>query len=159
MNRVLLFILLLAQVPAAALSEGEVEVDSRQVFDLCAPDQIVSSEGARVEWGHYVQWKTNNGTAYGAGTLLAAPWNTCLEAPEYTVVEWKGQGKVSFLARGAHDAVPKGRNAPGAWSEWIRLGGDGTRLAIPRSIHGKQWIQLQCELGADARLSEFSIHK
>ena len=116
MNRALLLVLVLGQVSAAP-GKGDVEVDSRQVFDLCAPDQIVSSEGTRVEWGHYAQWQTINGTASGAGTLVAAPWNTCVEAPEYTSVEWKGRGKLSFLVRGAPDGVPSGRNSPGAWSD------------------------------------------
>ena len=160
MTRSLLLLLLLAQERANNTpAPGEFEADSRQVYDLCSPDQIASFEGARVEWGHYIQWKTINGRMTGAGTFVAAPWNTCLESPEYTALEWNGQGKLRFQVRGAGDGAPKGRNLPGAWSDWIPLEGDGNRLPIPRSIQGMQWIQVKGELGTESRLSEFSIHK
>jgi hypothetical protein len=155
MHRCCLLLLLLAQAPP----DVSFEVDSRQVTDLCAPDQIVSAEGVRVDWGHYVQWKTQPGTATGPGSLVSAPWNTCLEAPDYTHVEWKGQGKIVFHVRGAADGVPKGRNVPGSWSDWVKLGDAGNRLEIPAALDGKPWIQVKAELGADARLNEFSIHK
>jgi len=159
MNKALMFLVVLASLPAAAPGQGELEVDSRQVTDLCAPDQIVSSEGVRIDWGHYVQWTTHNGTAHGPGRFVAAPWNTCVESPLYTSLEWKGQGKASFHVRAANDGPPKGRNVPGSWSDWIAVEGQGNRLTIPPAVQGKAWIQVRCELAADAALTELSIHK
>src|SRR5262245_5902329 len=153
------FLILLVLAPAAISGPAEVEVDSRQVYDLCSPDQLASSDGVRVEWGHYVQWNTFNGKLSGAGSFVAAPWNTCLESPEYTALDWKGQGKVSFHARAARDGSPRGLNVPGAWSDWVPLGGDRKRLEIPKALQGRQWIQVKGELGADATLTELTIHK
>jgi heparin/heparan-sulfate lyase len=156
-----LFLTLVASSSAQELNSaaGGFQVDSRKVFDFCSPDQIADSGGVRVEWGRYQQWTTHNGTAFGPGTFLAAPWNTCLEAPDFTTLEWKGQGKISFQVRGARDGPPKGRNVAGAWSDWIRLGDGNGRVELPPALDRKPWIQVKCELGADAKLTEFSIHR
>ncbi len=151
--------LLLASITTMRAADEGVQYDSRHVFDLCSPDQIVSSGKVRFDWGHYRQWTTVNGTASGPGTFVAAAWNTCLESTDYSHLEWKGQGRITFQIRGAPDGPPHGRNQPGAWSEWFPLGGDKERLEIPAALDGKQWIQVQCELGPDAQLTEFAIHK
>lgn len=115
--------LLLASASTAwAAGTNGFEYDSRRVFDLCSPDQIASPGEVRFDWGHYSQWTTVNGTASGPGSFLAAPWNTCLESPDYSHLEWKGRGKITFQIRSAPDGSPKDRNQPGSWSEWLPLG-------------------------------------
>lgn len=177
---VALALLLASASTAWAAGADGFEYDSRRVFDLCSPDQIASPGEVRFEWGHYRQWTTVNGTASGPGSFLAAPWNTCLESPDYSHLEWKGQGRITFHIRSAPDGSPRGRNQPGAWSEWLPLGsprempttgpaplpdstisrGEGRRrLEIPATLDGRQWIQVKCELGPDAQLAEFTIHK
>lgn len=156
---VVLALLLDSATSAWAAGADGFEYDSRRVFDLCSPDQIASPGEVRFDWGHYRQWTTVNGTASGPGSFLAAPWNTCLESPDYSHLEWKGQGKITFLIRSAPDGSPKGRNQPGSWSEWLPLGEGKGRLEIPVALDGRQWIQVKCELGPDARLTELAIHK
>lgn len=155
---VLVLVLLSGSACTAVAAEG-FEYDSRCLFDLCSPDQIVSPGKVRFDWGHYQQWTTVNGTASGPGTFEAAAWNTCVEAPDYSHLEWKGRGKVTFHIRSAPDGSPGGRNQPGAWSEWVALRGDAGRLEIPAALDGKQWVQVKCDLGPGARLSEFAIHR
>lgn len=154
-----LVLTLLAVLASAGSGAGEFEYDSRCVYDLCSPDQIAEPGGVRFDWGRYRQWETVNGGASGAGTFLAAPWNTCLDSPDYTRLEWKGRGRVTFQMRGASDGSPKGRNRPGEWSGWMSAQGSGNQFEIPAALDGRQWIQVKCELGPDARLTEFAIHK
>jgi len=158
MRWMLLVLLAVGASSRVAGAAGEFEYDSRKVFDLCAPDQIASTEGVTLKWGRYRQWQIMNGTASGAGSFTTTPWNTCLEKPDYTHVAWKGRGEVTFSVRGADDGEPKGRNVPGEWSAWAKLTG-GQRLDMPDAIDGKQWIQLKCELAEGASVTEFSIHK
>ncbi len=158
MMRCLIVSLSAAILTSCAAGAGEFEYDSRRLYDLCSPDQIASADGAKIKWGTYYQWQTTNGTASGPGSFVAAPWNTCVEKPDYTYVAWKGQGQATLHIRGAADGEPKGRNKPGGWSDWAKLG-DGAKLDIPDSLDGKQWIQLKCELAPGATVSEFAIHK
>jgi hypothetical protein len=151
--------LLLVSLPTMWAAANGFEYDSRRVFDLCSPDQIVSPGVVRFDWGHYRQWTTVNGTASGPGSFQAAPWNTCIESPNYSHLEWKGRGNITFQVRGANDGSPKGRNQAGSWSEWLSLGEGNSRLEIPAAMDGRQWIQVKCELGPDAQLTEFAIHK
>ena len=144
---------------AAVVAAGEFEYDSRRAYDLCSPDQVASTGGARITWGRYRQWRTINGEAAGPGALVLAPWNTCVDDPDYTYVTWKGTGDATFSLRAADDGDPPGRNAPGTWSAWRRLEVTGGRLAVPASFDGRQWIQLKAELGANARLTQLEIHK
>jgi hypothetical protein len=141
--------------------EGQAgyDYDSRRVYDICPPDQIETVDGVKVEWGHYRQWQTVNGTLSGPGSFVAAPWNTCIEAPDYTRLCWRGTGRVTFWVRGARDGEPPGRGQPGLWSEWIKLAGSEPDLPIPEGLDGKQWIQLKAVLDAGASIKEFSIHK
>ena len=142
----------------AAWAAGEYEYDSRLVYDLCAPDQVVSHEGGGVEWGYYRQYETHNGTLTGPGTFLLAPWNTCLESADYTYLLWQGSGGATFWLRGADDDGTASNN-PGAWSEWVKVSGDGQRLEIPPALDRKQFIQCRTELAEGARLSQLEIHK
>ena len=52
--------------------EGQAgfDYDSRHVYDICSPDQIETVEGVKVEWGHYRQWQTVNGTLSGPGSCF-----------------------------------------------------------------------------------------
>ena len=154
---ILLFSMLTADVSLASAAGG-YEYDSRLVYDLCAPDQIVSSEGGSVEWGYYQQYQTHNGRLTGPGTFLAAPWNTCLANPDYTYLLWKGAGRASFWLRGADDDG-KASNNPGTWGKWVRLSGKGERLEIPGALDGKQFIQCRFKLGEGVQLSQLEIHK
>ena len=139
--------------------EAGYDYDSRRVYDICSPDQIETVEGVKVEWGHYRQWRTVNGTLSGPGSFVAAPWNTCIAAPDYSTVSWRGTGRVTFWLRGAQDGEPLWRGRPGSWSEWIKLVGSEPNLPVPDGLDGKQWIQLKAVLDADASINEFSIHK
>jgi len=175
-----LALLLISCFAVRAAQPDGFEFDSRRVFDLCSPDQVASPGEVRFDWGHYRQWTTVNGAASGPGTFLATPWNTCLESPNYSHLEWRGHGKIAFHIRSAPDGLPKGRNQPGPWSEWLPLSspreipasgiaplpdstisrGEGKgRLEIPAALDGRQWIQVKCELGPNARLTEIAIHK
>jgi len=143
---------------AAAASAAGFGYDSRLVYDLCSPDQIVSCEGGRVEWGYYQQYQTHNGKLTGPGRFLGAPWNTCLESPDYTYLLWKGSGSATFWLRGADDNG-KASNNPGTWSQWVKLTGEGEKLGIPPALDGKQFIQWKIELAEGAYLSQLEIHK
>ncbi|MHC4739896.1 MAG: heparinase II/III domain-containing protein [Planctomycetota bacterium] len=150
-----LLILLFSMLTAGA---GGYDYDSRLVYDLCAPDQIVSSEGGSAEWGYYQQYQTHNGRLTGPGRFVAAQWNTCLAKPDYTYVLWSGAGEASFWLRGADDDGNASNN-PGRWGEWVRLSGEGERLEIPEALDGKQFIQCRFELGEGSQLSQLEIHK
>ena len=140
-------------------SEADYDYDSRRVYDVCSPDQIETVDGVKVEWGHYRQWQTVNGTLSGPGSFVTAAWNTCIADPDYTTVSWRGTGQVTFWVRGARDGDPRGRGLPGSWSEWIKLAGSEQNLPIPEALDGKQWIQLKAVLDPGANIKEFSIHK
>jgi hypothetical protein len=61
--------------------EAGYDYDSRRVYDMCSPDQIETIDGVKIEWGHYRQWNSVNGTLSGPGSFVAAPWNTCIADP------------------------------------------------------------------------------
>jgi len=152
-------VFLLGLVTWPVKGEAGYDYDSRRVYDICSPDQIETVDGVKVEWGHYRQWQTVNGTLSGPGSFVAAPWNTCIAVPDYTTVSWRGTGRVTFWLRSARDAEPRGRGQPGSWSEWTKLAGSEPDLPIPESMDGKQWIQLKAVLDAGASIKQFSIHK
>ncbi len=155
--RSLAVLLFLAGSGAGASAQG-YEYDSRLVYDLCSPDQVVSHQGGSVEWGHYRQYQTVNGRLTGPGTFLAAPWNTCLTKPDYTYLLWSGSGKAVFSLRGADDDG-KASDGPGPWGDWVKVEGTGKRLDIPPALDGEQFIQCRINLGEGAYLSQVEIHK
>ncbi|MEZ6153076.1 MAG: hypothetical protein R3C09_23490 [Pirellulaceae bacterium] len=97
--------------------------------------------------------------SFGPGSFVAAPWNTCCQAPVFSELRFEGQGNLAFFVRTANDGSPLGRNASGPWSSWKKLNVEGITARIPSDHQDRQWIQIRCEMSDGAKLSQFSIHR